>query len=136
VQSTKGKQKELTMSVVQEDHPPGTAADASKQSRITWKKVALLFSFLILFPIVPLILSVAMGGLLAWVEGIVFSNGFLYGASNLLSMNTSLTEFNPANALGSTIDLCVSVEALLLFAIVINIVNIFQLPYAINQGIG
>ncbi|KAL7569334.1 hypothetical protein ACA910_016876 [Epithemia clementina (nom. ined.)] len=73
-----------------------------------------------------------MGGLLAAVEGTSFQNGFLYVASNLLGMANSLTTFNPQDPFGITIDVYVSVVALLCFGIVMNVVHLFHVPKAID----
>ena len=94
-----------------------------------------LLAFLVLFPILPLLISTVMGGLLALVEGVTFREGFLYVASNLLSMATNLTDYNPNDPAGIMIDVYVSVVALLLFGIVINVVNLFRVPEEINRTI-
>jgi hypothetical protein len=91
--------------------------------------------FLMLFPIVPLALSVIFGGILAWAEKAPYLDGFLYVASNLLNMATPLTNFNPNNVIGVVIDVYVSMVALLMFGIILNIVNIFQVPLVINRQI-
>eukprot|EP00527_Entomoneis_sp_CCMP2396_P000996 CAMPEP_0198145796 /NCGR_PEP_ID=MMETSP1443-20131203/25427_1 /TAXON_ID=186043 /ORGANISM="Entomoneis sp., Strain CCMP2396" /LENGTH=291 /DNA_ID=CAMNT_0043809523 /DNA_START=159 /DNA_END=1034 /DNA_ORIENTATION=+ len=114
------------MEQVETPHPPNTFCRAT---------LLLLVAFLCLFPIVPLTLSVILGGLLAWAEVASFHDGFLYVSSNLLNMATPLTEINPINAIGVTIDVYISVVALLCFGIIINIVNIFQVPAIINQTI-
>ncbi|KAL3934172.1 MAG: hypothetical protein SGARI_003503 [Bacillariaceae sp.] len=76
-----------------------------------------------------------MGGILAWVEGVAFLEGFLYVTSNLLQMATPMTEFNPTNAVGVIIDVYASIIALLSFGIILNVVNLFQIPLAINSFI-
>mmetsp|Transcript_13932 Transcript_13932/g.26077 ORF Transcript_13932/g.26077 Transcript_13932/m.26077 type:complete len:300 (-) Transcript_13932:2484-3383(-) len=99
------------------------------------KRYGFLLFFLICFPIFPLTLALVFGGLLALVENSSFLDGFLYVASNLLNMATPLTDFNPNNAAGVIIDVYVSMVALLTFGIMLNMVNIFQVPLAINNSI-
>ena len=50
-------------------------------------------------------------------------------------MVTPLTDFNPSNAAGVLIDVYVSIVALLSFGIMLNLVNLFQIPLAINSFI-
>ena len=97
------------------------------------KRFGVLLLFLIVFPIFPLAISTVFGGLLALVENATFLDGFLYVASNLLAMSEPLTDFNPNNAIGVIIDVYVSIIALLTFGIILNIVNLFQVPLAINR---
>lgn len=104
-------------------------------SPFTWKRFVALAVFQITFPLLALLIACVFGGLMAWVENEKFLTGFLYVASNLLSMSNPLTEFNPANAPGVVIDIYVSVLALLLFGVVLNVVNLFQVPLAINRMI-
>jgi hypothetical protein len=80
-------------------------------------------------------ISTVLGALLACAEGATFLDGFLYVASNLLAMSTPLTDFNPNNPVGVLIDLYVSIMALLTFGIVLNLVNLFQVPLAMNRQI-
>ena len=112
------------------DPPP-----PKKETSTCGKRNLLMFLFFILFPIAPLTLSVAFGALLALVEKATFLDGFLYVASNLLSMTTPLTTFNPNNVIGVIIDVYVSIVALLMLGLVLNIVNIFQVPLIINRQI-
>jgi hypothetical protein len=64
-----------------------------------------------------------------------FSRRIPYVASNLLNMATPLTDFNPTNVVGVITDIYISVVALLTFGIVLNIVNVFQVPIAMNSMI-
>jgi hypothetical protein len=109
--------------------------DATKNKTLAWKRLGLLLLFVLLFPAMPLALAIMFGGLLALVEKASFLEGFLYVASNLLGMTTPLTNFNPTNVGGVIIDVYISVVALLLFGIVLNVVNVFQIPLAINRMI-
>lgn len=111
------------------DPPPPAEAPCWKQRPL------FMLIFFLVFPIVPLALSVVFGGLLAWVEKASFLDGFLYVASNLLNMSTPLTDFNPNNVIGVVIDVYVSMVALLTFGLVLNIVNLFQVPLLINRQI-
>jgi len=106
-----------------------------KRRRHYLELAGMLAVFLILFPIIPVTIAVVFGGILAWAESEDFVDGFLYVASNVLGMAEPLTEFNPTDPIGAIIDVYVSVVAILCFGIVINIVNVFQMPHAINQGI-
>jgi hypothetical protein len=101
----------------------------------SFKRFGVLLGFLLIFSLFPLFLSVIFGGLLALVEGVAFIDGFLYVASNLLNMATPLTDYNPNNPAGILIDVYVSVVALLCFGIMLNLVNLFQVPLAINNAI-
>ena len=101
----------------------------------SFQRFVVLLGFLLIFPIFPLFLSVIFGGLLALVESVAFLDGFYYVASNLLNMATPLTEYNPNNVAGIIIDVYVSVVALLCFGIMLNLVNLFQVPLAINNAI-
>lgn len=96
------------------------------------KRFCGLIVFLLFFPLLPLLLSTVFGGVMAAVENSSFKDAFLYVASNLLNMSTPLTEFNPRDEWGVLIDVYVSVVALMTFGICINVVNLFQIPLAIN----
>jgi hypothetical protein len=109
--------------------------DATKNKTLAWKRFGLLLLFVLLFPALPLALAVMFGGLLALVEKATFLEGFLYVASNLSSLATPLTDFSPSNVGGVIIDVYISVVALMLFGIVLNVVNVFQIPLAMNTMI-
>lgn len=111
---------------------PGRIKD---KGELTSKKLFVLFVFLLFFPLLALALSCIFGGLLVVAEDATFLTGFLYVASNLLNMANPLTDFNPADAAGVVIDIYVSTVALLLFGIVLNVVNLFNVPIAINRQI-
>jgi hypothetical protein len=106
-----------------------------KKTSTWWKRNLLMLAFVVLFPIIPLALSVVFGGLLALVESASFLDGFLYVASNLLNMATPLTNINPNNVIGVVIDVYVSIVALMMLGIVFNIVNHFQVALIINRQI-
>jgi hypothetical protein len=106
-----------------------------KWDELKFKRMGVLFVFLLLFPVFPLLLSVVFGALLAWAEKISFLEGALYVASNLLQMGTPLTDFTPQNPAGVFIDVYVSVVAVLVFGILLNLVNLFQVPLVINNAI-
>jgi hypothetical protein len=63
-----------------------------------------------------------------------FRTGFLYVVSNLLGMANPLTSYNPSGATAAIIiDMYVSITALICFGIMLNIVNLFQVPLAMNN---
>lgn len=109
--------------------------DDRGDAKLSFKRMGILLLLLILFPIYPLLLSTVFGGLLALAESAAYIDGFLYVASNLLGMSTPLTDFNPNNAGDVVIDVYVSIMALLSFGVMLNFVNLFQVPLAINQEI-
>lgn len=138
--TTSQDEKEVSRDTISDDGGDGWQQNPREEcneegSGLTLKWFALLMVFQILFPILALGIASIFGGLLALAEKTSFLTGFLYVASNLLNMSNPLTDFNPTDAAGIVIDMYVSVVALLLFGIVLNIVNIFQVPVAINRTI-
>ena len=110
-------------------------SERKKQVKLSWKRLVVLLIFLLIFPIFPLAIGAALGGILALAEGAPFIDGFLYVVSNLLQFATPLTDFNPNNACGAIIDVYVSVVGYLTFGIVLNVINVFQVPLYVNQRI-
>mmetsp|Transcript_4218 Transcript_4218/g.10175 ORF Transcript_4218/g.10175 Transcript_4218/m.10175 type:complete len:230 (+) Transcript_4218:448-1137(+) len=63
-------------------------------------------------------------------------DGFLYVVSNLLGMANPLTDYSPSGTIGGVIlDMYVAVVSLVCFGILLNIVNLFDVPIAMNQFI-
>ena len=95
-----------------------------------------LFLFFI-FPLLPLLLATIFGGLFVLFEpDTTFRQGFLYVVSNLLGMANPLTDYSPIGVTaGAIIDVYVAVTALICFGIMLNIVNLFEVPMAINRFI-
>jgi hypothetical protein len=101
------KMEQPTLRDAEEENSKPSDPQPKKKKTLTWKRILFLLIFLMLFLIVPLTLSVVLGGPLAWAEKTEkpsFLDGFLYVASNLLNLATPLTDFNPNNVVGVVID--------------------------------
>lgn len=100
------------------------------------KKFLFLTILLIcIFPLLPFAISTLYAGFFVLCEpDTTFKQGFLYVASNLLGMSNPLTDYNPSWTLGAVfLDMYVAITALLCFGILLNIINLFEIPYAINH---
>ena len=97
----------------------------------------LAFFLFFVFPLLPLFLATVYGGLLVLCEGdATFREGFLYVVSNLLGMANPLTDYNPSGVtVAVIIDMYVAITALVCFGIMLNVVNLFEVPVAINHFI-
>jgi len=91
----------------------------------------LVFLFFI-FPLLPIGLSLVYGGLMVAVDGCSFKQGFLYVVSNILGMANPLTTYTPDNTATIVLDMYVAVTALITFGIMLNFVNLFEIPKALN----
>lgn len=95
----------------------------------------LAFFLFFIFPLLPLFLATVFGGLFALCEpDTTFKQGFLYVVSNLLGMGNPLTSYNPSyTSVAIVIDMYVAITALVCFGIMLNVVNLFQVPEAMNS---
>lgn len=100
---------------------------------LTCRRFGILLAFLFVFSILPLTIACVFGAILALSEGQSFQVGFLYVASNILNLANPLTEFTPVKPLSIVIDVYVTIIALLLLGLVLNIVHTFQIPTAIDR---
>mmetsp|Transcript_20226 Transcript_20226/g.47529 ORF Transcript_20226/g.47529 Transcript_20226/m.47529 type:complete len:367 (-) Transcript_20226:183-1283(-) len=101
------------------------------------------FTFLILFlmfgfPIIPMLIALVFGGLFAALEpDTTFRQGFLYVTSNLLGFANPLTDYDPSGrTIAIILDMYVAITALVVFGIMLNIVDLFEVPEAINGFLG
>jgi len=115
---------------------PNDSADLEFKISLDCKRFTYLAFFLaVIFPLLPFLLASIFGGLLAlFEEDADFRKGFLYVVSNLLGMANPLTSYSPSGATAAIIiDIYVSVTALICFGIMLNVVNLFQIPLAMND---
>jgi len=100
------------------------------------KFLCLSFFLFFIFPLLPLFLASVYGGLFVLCEDATFKEGFLYVVSNLLGMANPLTDYSPSGlTVGIILDIYVAITALVCFGIMLNIVNLFEVPRAINHFI-
>ena len=102
--------------------------------KLDLKRLFVLFVFLIfIFPLLPICLSILYGGLLMAVDGCTFRHGFLYVVSNIVAMANPLTTYTPEETAAIVIDVYVAVTTLITFGIMLNFVNLFEIPKALNK---
>ena len=101
--------------------------------KLDLKRLFFLFIFLFcIFPLLPIGLSLVYGGLFMAVDGCSFKEAFLYVVSNILAMANPLTPYTPKETATIVIDVYVAVTALITFGIMLNFVNLFEIPKALN----
>lgn len=102
------------------------------------KFMFLAFFLFVIFPLVPVFLAAIFGALFVLCEpDTTFKQGFLYVVSNLLGMANPLTDYNPTGVTVAIIlDMYVAITALVVFGIMLNVVNLFEVPKALNSFIG
>lgn len=106
------------------------------------KRLTILGTFLfVVFPLAVLLLAALFGGLFACFRHVTYQEGFLYVASNLLGIANPLTNWAPGGpgwaewevAIAVVLDVYVALVALVCFGVMLNVVNLFEVPRAINR---
>ncbi|KAL7529563.1 hypothetical protein ACHAWF_003024 [Thalassiosira exigua] len=126
------------------DHAGAKAAcDLPKvENSLNCKKLTILGAFVfVLFPLAVLLIAALYAGLFACFRHATYLEGFLYVASNLLGIANPLTDWAPGGsewaewevAIAVVLDVYVALTGLVCFGIMLNVVNIFQVPLAINR---
>lgn len=113
--------------------------DQAVKKGLDCKKFTLLVMFLLfVFPVVPITIAAIFGALFLWLEpDTTYRQGFLYVVSNLLGMANPLTDYNPSDAtIAIILDMYVAITSLVVFGIMLNVVNLFEVPTAMNKLIG
>lgn len=105
-------------------------------SNICKKYATLTFFLFIFFPMFPMIVATVFGGLFFLCEPeTTFRQGFLYTVANLLGINP-LNDYTPTKlTTAAIIDTYVAVTSLVFFGIMLNVVNLFEIPLDLNHAI-
>lgn len=123
-----------------EEREANTTNNTNRNSyMMTVKKfTALVFFLFLIFPLLPLFVSVIFGALFVLCEPHTsFKEGFLYVVSNLFGDSSLNYVGYVPEKLGVSIllDMYVAITALVLFGIMLNIVNLFGVPIELNNMI-